>query len=223
MRITCHLFAAALALGVMTKANAEHKLETTKGAPDGLSKKVAGELDPTAYRVKGKDGPVVEIWLAKSVDVKPDFKPTLSIKYPFKPGQLLGALRIPKGVKYTDFRGQEMKPGAYTLRYGQQPQDGNHIGTSALSDFLLALPAKMDTDPKTINIVDKLHQQSAKAVGSTHPAIFSLLPAKKTEKAKLEHNADKEFVILNATVTGSAKGKKTSVPLRMVAIGKSAE
>ena len=46
---------------------------------------------------------------------------------------------------FTDFRGQEIKKGVYTLRYGQQPEDGNHIGTSELADFLLAIPAGVDS------------------------------------------------------------------------------
>ena len=217
------LFTATLAVCLFTGAKSEHKLESAKGAPDGLSKKVAAAIDGKGHKIAGKKGTIVEIWFAKTAPVKAGFKPTLAVKYPFQPGQLIGAMRVAKGNKYTDFRGQELKPGVYTLRYGKQPEDGNHIGTSELYDFLLALPAKMDTDPKAINLVNMLHKRSAKSVGSTHPAIFSLLPAKKSDKAKLEHNADKEHLILNASIQGEAKGKKVTVPLRMVAIGKGEE
>jgi len=207
-----------LAVCILAGAKPAHKLEKTKGLPDGLSKKVAAGLAETGYRISGPKGAVVDVWFVQSASVKEGFQPTLMVKYPFKPGQLIGAMRIAKGQTYTDFRGQELKPGVYTLRYGQQPQDGNHIGTSALSDFFLALPAKMDTDPKTINVTNTLHQQSAKAAGSTHPAIFSLLPAEKADQPKLTHDEDDDFWILNLSITGS---DKKSIPLRMVVIGKS--
>ena len=90
-------------------------------------------------------------------------------------GQLIGALRVPEGTTFTDFRGQEIKPGVYTLRYGQQPQDGNHIGTSELADFLLALPAEADTELKPIADADALSQKSAEAAGSTYSAPRSSL------------------------------------------------
>lgn len=216
---------AAVLAGVacLTGAKPAHKLETVKSAPAGLSKAVAGLLNAEGHRVSGVKGTVCDVWLVKSLAVQPNFKPSLSTKYPLAAGQLIGALHVAKGQTYTDFRGQELKPGTYTLRYGKQPEDGNHIGTSELADFLLALPAKLDTDPKTINLVDMLHKRSAKSSGGTHPAIFSLLPGKADEKAGLTHNEDKEFWILTAVVDGKAKDKAVKVPMRIVVIGKSAE
>lgn len=220
MRRVQFLSAGVLALCLIAETYAANKLEATKKAPDGLSKDITARLDANGHRVTGSKGTIVEVWFAKSVPTKSGFKPTLSVKYPFTPGELIGAIRVPKGKTYTDFRGQEFKPGVYTLRYGQQPQDGNHIGTSELSDFLLALPAKMDTDPKRINLVDLLHKKSAKSVGATHPAIFSLLPAGKQDKPKLTHDEDKELWVLSASVGGE---KKTSISLRLVVVGKAAE
>lgn len=218
-------FSALVLLCVTCLAGAKpaHKLETVKAAPDGLSKAVAAKLDNSGYRVTGAKGAVCDVWLVKSLDVQPNFKPTLSTKYPLKAGQLIGALRVPKGTTYTDFRGQELKPGSYTLRYGKQPEDGNHIGTSELADFLLALPGTVDKDPKTINLVDTLHSRSAKSSGGTHPAIFSLLPGKKVEKTQLDHNADKEFWILETNAAAKEAGKSVKLPMRIVVIGKSAE
>ena len=119
------------------------------------------------------------------------------------------------------FRSQEIKAGVYTLRYGQQPEDGNHVGTSDLADFLLALPAAVDTDPKPIGKFDALSKQSAKTAGSTHPAIYSLLPSDKpVEKPTLTHNSAKEHTMLSTTI--AAKGG-SKVSLRMVVIGKSGE
>ncbi len=200
---------------------ADGKLEDVSGLPEGLSKEVAAVVDAKGQRVVDKAGVVCAVWLIKEVSTKANFKPTLSVKYPFAPGELLGVLQVQAKSKYTDFRGQEIKAGVYTLRYGQQPEDGNHVGTSDLADFLLAIPAAVDTDPKPIEKFDALSQRSAKTAGSTHPAIFSLLPSEKpVEKPTLTHNAAKEHTMLSTTI--SAKGG-TKVALRMVVIGKSGE
>lgn len=213
----------ACCAGLLAAAEPSHKLDAVKELPEGLSPKIAAELDPQGHRVSGPDGPVAEVWLAKSVAVKPGFKPSLNVKYPFTPGQLIGALRVPEGTTFTDFRGQEIKPGVYTLRYGQQPQDGNHIGTSELADFLLALPAKADTELKPIADADALSQKSAEAAGSTHPAIFSLLPAEDGQGAKtsLEHVEEREYWIVQMSVSGAAGDEQVKVPLRLVVIGRS--
>jgi hypothetical protein len=96
--------------------------------------------------------------------------------------------------------------------------DGNHIGTSETADFFLALPAKMDTKPDPIAMKDALNEQSAEAAGSTHPAIFSLQPDAKAGAAKLTHNEDRDYWVLEAEV--GAKGDK-KVPVRMVVVGQS--
>jgi hypothetical protein len=199
-------------------ADSSHKLKTTDAAPKGVSDAITKQLGPTGYQVSGPDGALVTVWFAKGVDVKADFKPNFMVKYPFKEGQLVGALVVPEGVTYTDFRGQEIAPGAYTLRYGQQPMDGNHIGTSETADFLLALPAKEDTKPEPIAMKDTLNEKSADAAGSTHPAIFSLQPNPKPGQAKLTHNEDRDYWILEAEV--GAKGEK-KVPVQMVVVGQS--
>jgi hypothetical protein len=213
--------ALVLAAGVVSAAEA-HKLEKAAKLPNGLAEPVAAILNPTGYLVMGPDGPVCSVWLAKNLEVKPGFTPSLAVKYPFLPGQLIGALEVPEKSNVTDFRGQEIPAGVYTLRYGQQPEDGNHIGTSELADFLLALPAKLDADPKLIAGFDQLAERSAKTAGSTHPAIFSLLPAEKAPKApSLMHDESKEFWILEVAASSKQKDGEKPVPLRLVVIGKS--
>jgi len=209
-----------LASAVSASAADKHELTAVKKAPAGLAKPIAAKIDPNGYRIVGPKGTVCEVWLLKDLDIKANFKPTLAVKYPFTPGQLIGAIRVPEKTIHKDFRGQEIKPGVYTLRYGQQPEDGNHIGTSELADFLLAIPAKYDTDTKPITGFDPLSEKSAKSAGSTHPAIFSLLPAEKAPKtATLKHDEDTEFWILQIISSGKAAKKAVKVPLRVVAIG----
>jgi len=111
---------------------AEKKVEPLAEAPQGLSEEVTGALQPSGFRVSDDAGVICDIWLAKEAPLKPKFKPSLRVKYPFQLGQLVGAIRYPEGSKPSDFRGQPLKAGLYTLRYGLQPDDGNHLGTSDL-------------------------------------------------------------------------------------------
>ena len=54
-------------------------------------------------------------------------------------GTLVGAVRVTGPFK--EIRGKVVAPGVYTLRYGQQPQNGDHLGISTFRDFLLLSPA----------------------------------------------------------------------------------
>src|SRR5438445_7607443 len=106
---------------------ADQKVDVLKEPPAGLSSEVAAAINPSGFRISGKDGVICDVWLAKVVPLKPKFKSSLRIKYPFQPGELVGAIRFPEGSKPNDFRGQALKSGTYTLRYGLQPDDGNHL------------------------------------------------------------------------------------------------
>ena len=212
----------ATSLPTRTEAADDHQLKSVKEGPTGLAPEIEKLLDPVGYQINGSDGPVVELWLLKTLSIKPAFKPGVSQLYPFVPGQLLGAMRVPKGAHYTDFRGQEITSGTYTLRYGLQPEDGNHLGTSDTADFILALPAKIDIKPDTIKDFYDLSERSGKAAGSTHPAIFSLLdPAKAGKDAKLDEDKSADDWVLTFTAKGNANGKAMEVKIRLVVVGES--
>src|SRR5262249_51958434 len=168
-------------------------------------------------------GTICDVWLAKEVPLKPKFKSSLRIKYPFQPGQLIGVIRFPENSKPTDFRGQALKAGTYTLRYGLQPDDGNHLGTSEIRDFLVGCPPKTDTSPKRIEDIKDLFKLSASAAGSTHPAIFLMLPPadKPYDAAAVKHDDDANLLIFQANINGKDGDKTVVVPVSVVTVGKS--
>jgi hypothetical protein len=88
-------------------------------------------------------------------------------------GTLVGALRVTGA--YKEIRGKAVKPGVYTLRYGQQPQNGDHLGISPYRDFLLISPAGIDKDPKALGF-DGVVALSKEVIGTAHPASLSLDP-----------------------------------------------
>jgi hypothetical protein len=198
----------------------EYRVEKLEDGPpaDDLSAEVVEQLSPTGYKVVDADGkPVLHIWLAKELASEADFQPTLTILYPLRSGSLVGALNFPR--KGADFRGQEIARGTYTLRYGNQPQDGNHVGTFETRDFLLMLPAAADRDPKALE-GDDFFVTSAEAAQSTHPAIVPMLkPADGGDAPAMRHVEEMEWWVLR--LEGAAQGGKQR--LELVVVGTSAE
>lgn len=209
---------ALIASGFVTAEDG--KLTAVEKTPAGLTEKVATALNPKGQQLQAGGATIGSVWLVKQLDTKADFKPSSNVKYPLTPGQLVGAIDVVKKSEFTDFRGQDVAAGVYTLRYGQQPVDGNHVGTSELYDFLLAIPAKLDTDPATLKMPEAMHKLSAKTAGSNHPAIFSLLPPKTDDKTpSLVHDGSKEFWILSLTADGKSGDATVKIPLRVVIVG----
>lgn len=72
-----------------------------------------------------------------------------------------------------DFRRGRVKPGVYTLRYAQNPVDGNHQGVAPQRDFLLLAQTQADTSAANV-ARDELLALSRNALGTTHPTVWSL-------------------------------------------------
>ena len=173
----------------------DHRVEVLEeSAPaDAVSSDIAAQLSPTGYRVvRGEDTTLCHVWFVKKFNAKSDFTPSASVLYPFQSGDLMGVVQYAR--KAGDFRAQDIDKGVYTLRYAQQPVDGNHLGTSDTLDFLLLLSAETDesTDPVA---EEELFGLSAEAVESTHPAMLSMLFADKSagELPRMIHDEDRDL------------------------------
>lgn len=88
-------------------------------------------------------------------------------------GTIVGAVRF--SATFRDIRGRVLKAGVYTLRYGIQPMNGDHMGVSPNRDFLLVSPAAVDTTAAPAGH-DGTIDLSRQAIGSTHPAILAIDP-----------------------------------------------
>ena len=113
----------------------------------------------------------IDFWWVKAVPLKSGAAPASWSQV--AEGTMVGAARL--SATHTDIRGRRIKAGIYTLRYGIQPNNGDHLGVSPFREFLLLSPAALDTEPAPIEH-DPLAELSGKSIGSSHPATWSLDP-----------------------------------------------
>ena len=200
----------------------EHRVEPLAAPPpaDSVSPEIAALLAPSGVKViRGAARTVCEIWLCKEWGAA-EGKPPSGVNYPFAPGQLMGVIRFPK--KGSDFRDQDIAEGVYTLRYGQQPVDGAHVGTSATRDFLLLLNAEKDKSPAVIEY-KPLTKQSAEAAGSNHPALLSLQKAEGDAAPAIRHDEGRDWWIVHLQSKAKIGGAAKDVALDFVVVGHASE
>jgi hypothetical protein len=127
-------------------------------------------VEDKGYRVTLDDGWTASLWAVKELKSSP--RDASEALYPTIPnGKLVGVITLPKGM--SDFRGQAVPAGTYTLRYQSIPQDANHMGVSPNPDFLLAIPASSDSAPDTDYPYRKMVSLSSRTTGA-HPAVIAL-------------------------------------------------
>lgn len=214
----------SLLIVVMPVSAVDHRVEKlAEAAPkEGIAPEVAALLSPNGFKVvRGESRVICEVWLCKEWPIK-DAKVGGDVLYPFQPGQLMGVARYPR--KGTDFREQDIPAGLYTLRYGHQPVDGAHVGTSPTRDFLLLTPAEKDTSPEIVVDFKTLSKASAQTSGANHPAILSLQrQAESKEPLAIRHQEEMDWWIVRFTgKTKSDAGAKEQA-VEAVFVGHAAE
>lgn len=214
-------------LAAASQAQEPYKIEVLKQQPPAaIAPAVRGALAVEGYKVMdGKGKTYAEFWLRKSVPAseKPG-GPKGAIQFPFlEEGELLGALQfVSEGH---DYRDQSIAKGAYTVRYGLQPVNGDHLGVSPYRDYALLLPASKDT--ALVNLPMKpLHDRSAESAGTSHPAILMLLtaPASVPSLPGMAHDEEKNtwgaVVPLSLQVKGA--GASTPFNVQLIVVGAAA-
>jgi hypothetical protein len=158
---------------------------TDTSVPDALRQ----VLDSRGYRVLLDDGSTAcELWLRKNVPVQPKKDSQDVIYTQLAESTLVGVLHFPKAG--SDFRGEAIPAGFYTLRYALLPDDGNHLGVAPNRDFLLLIPAASDADPKVSFKSQELNALSRTATGTKHPGPLSMASPTGTTPAVSKDDQD---------------------------------
>ena len=136
--------------------------------PAALAPAIAQLLQPSGVKA-AVGAATLEIWWAQAIALNGDGPGWSTVDS----GTLVGAIRVTGAFK--EIRGKVVQPGVYTLRYGQQPQNGDHLGISTFRDYLVLSPASVDRDPKVLGF-DAVVALSKQVIGTSHPAVLSLDP-----------------------------------------------
>lgn len=194
---TALLVALALTSSTLALA-ADNKVEAVgayadPGASDGLKK----VLEAKGWRVSLADGAYCDIWLRAATPVGKSDAPG-AVYTSLGESTLVGVITFARTT--TDFRGQSVKPGSYTLRYAVHPADGNHLGISPIRDFLVMLPVAMDPNPDAQLKYEELMKMSTKVTGTNHPGVLSLTqPPGAPASPKLETDDYNRIIFSAAT------------------------
>lgn len=174
-------------------------------AADTLKKAV----EEKGYRVTLPDGSVVcEIWFRKALPTHEKTDISGAIYTEITDSAVIAVVSFPKPT--SDFRGQDVKAGAYTLRYSLHPVDGNHMGISPYRDFLLLSPVADDQNVDGQYKFEELSKLSAKTTGTKHPAMWSLVAAEGKPATPTVSENDHGHLVLTAKAK-TAKGADLSL------------
>jgi hypothetical protein len=178
----------------------------TAPPPGALAKPIAGTLASGGVRVLVSKGPTtLDFWWVNALPLQAGS--AVPSWASIAEGSLVGAVSIPSDFR--DIRGRIIKAGVYTLRYGIQPSNGDHLGVSPYREFLLLSPAASDSNPEPRGH-DGTIEISKLSVGGSHPGVWSIDPpiakgpALQQQKTELDHDA----VVMEVPVTrnGQAAG-----------------
>jgi hypothetical protein len=179
-----------------------------------VAEAVRGALEPKGVRVINEDGKAVcEVWFGKEIPAIKNDVPGASFGQ-VPEGAFVGVINFPSGA--SDFRGQGVKAGFYTLRFALSLQDGNHLGVSPARDFFLLCPVGEDKDPSAQLKTEDLLKLSRSASGTGHPTVWFVGQATSDKDLPKVVKDDQEHVILETKIST----KSGPLAIGMVVIGK---
>lgn len=213
------LLSFALILFFPLAVSAQYTLKEAKTAlPAEVKDPIKSLIEEKSYQLlDNKNAMLCEVWFRKEIPGKATKQQVQNgLTYREIPETtLIGVIKVTDTL--LEYRKQKIKPGIYTLRLGFQPQDGDHMGTSAHPEFLLAVPVAEDKGAATME-PKELHELSAKASGAAHPAVFMLFPEKAPDAAKLLKKEENHWALavkLNVVVDK----EKTTLGFALTLIG----
>ncbi len=220
-RVAGLLIAVQMLCAASALAQGDYKAEAV-GVPNpaDLPKALQDVLQSTGVRlVDGRGAAVCELWLRKSIPTRQDAAGSADVLYEgLGMGTLIGVVEFPKGG--SDFRGQSIKSGFYTLRYALIPQDGNHMGVSPYRDFLLLGPVAQDKDIDKQLSFEEAVKLGRQASGTGHPAVLSLGPPAGANSFPAAFKDDQGHWLVIVKASGKSAGGEQEFPLAIVLVGK---
>lgn len=192
--------AFALLLSLVFGAQSGPKVETTASLSEAtVAEAIRSAVDAKGLKVTGENGKTIcEVWFRKELATESREVPG-AVFGQISEGSFVGVVHFPE--PNTDFRGQPIKAGFYTLRYAIILEDGNHQGVSPTKDFVLLAPVTEDRDPNLKIGTEQLLKLSRAAAGSVHPSPWSLVPVSDDKNLPKAVKNEHDHVILEIRVS----------------------
>lgn len=164
-----------MAAVTLTTAMADYQIKVEEEAPPTeVSESIVGTLQPKVVRLFNDDKPVYDFWFRQEIPLKSE---------PESPAKVLDAIRettlIGLAIAHADprdYKDNEVLKGACTMRFGIIPDDGDHLGTSEHSYFLVLIPTKHDQGANGITRYKQMVKASGRDTSTEHPVVLSLWP-----------------------------------------------
>jgi hypothetical protein len=184
--------------------------------PKEVAEPIREVLNTQAVSLANDESTFFQFWFRKELPLaQPPAGETLALDT-LQEGTVLGVLKV-DSERY-DFRDEEIPAGIYILRFGIQPEDGNHLGVAPTRTFALLIPAQADTqlDPVTH---EELMKAAAVNNAASHPSSLNLQPVEQADGAfpRLEERNDGQHKVLllqfPARLSTSGDGTKLNLAL----------
>ncbi len=143
--------------------------------PAELPAELRDALPSQSFKVTSSGELQAEFWFAKEPPSGGMGGMALGVNFnQFPVGGLLGVVRL--DVTWRDYKNLPIAPGLYSLRYGQQPADGNHTGITLYRDYAMLVPAGQELGADFAGAQPELDRLSRDSTGTPHPGVMALFP-----------------------------------------------
>jgi len=188
---------------------------TDKEPPKELAAAIREKMQSKVIQLLDGSNPVFEFWFVSELPLQSKPESIAKGLDAIKQTTLLGAVSLPKSQR--DYRDDEIAAGVYTMRFGLQPSDGNHLGTAEFPYFAVLIPAKLDSSPVAITDYKKMVKTSSKETSSDHPIILSLRPASSDQGELPKLNAPApDHKSVRVKVPANANSEKNTIVFEVV-------
>ncbi|MHC4405673.1 MAG: hypothetical protein ACYTG0_39000 [Planctomycetota bacterium] len=195
--------------GATAQAADAVELKVVNTPPPGeLAEPIRDALSPSVTCLSEKGKPILELWLPKEIPLVSKTAAGQFAMTAANPGALLGAMKVYE-ERY-DFKDEEIPPGVYVMRFGLQPEDGDHLGTSPTRTFALLVPAKTDRKVDAFSDPEELGEAASTVNAAEHPSNINLQPIKKPGKTfpRLASHNGGDHKVVCFRVPGKTVGEK---------------
>ncbi|MBI4878099.1 MAG: hypothetical protein HY812_00345 [Planctomycetes bacterium] len=175
-------------------------------------------LEPAGLRVEDAGGKVLyDLWLVKEIPLAAEKrKGELGTRFGNLPiGTLVGVLRS-YGHEY-DYKEIPIAEGCYALRYGVQPEDGDHLGTSPTRDFLVLTSFRHDKKVLPVEDMERLNNLAKLASSTEHPLTLYLIEpqGEESKEARLYPEGERDEWIVEVAPAARVAGVEEATKLRL--------